>query len=208
MATEVTETVTPPVQESEDDNAAEATATESEGVVTGSDSDEDADTDPDPEGSDSDENEKAVEAETSDDDEETDEWNEVIPPPKGDEYNGLVPPTPPIDSDTDEEKSDDELKEMKFELPYTERPPPSISSDGSKGAPDFSSYKTNVAERLWRAKNEAKKAGVVVAADLVPLAREYQQWRKKMSLLNKYLEEYQTAMQVVSEKRNQVIDLM
>uniref|UniRef100_A0A7S4AAL4 Uncharacterized protein n=1 Tax=Pseudo-nitzschia australis TaxID=44445 RepID=A0A7S4AAL4_9STRA len=200
MATEVTETVgIVPVEESEDDNAADATGTESEGLVTGTESDEYADT-TDPEFSDSDDDKKAVAAETSDDDEEADEWNEVVPPPKDDEYNGLVPPTPRIDSDSDEE-------EKKFELPYTERPPPSISSVGSKDeGPDFSSYKTNVAERLWRAKTEARKAGVKIAANLEPLARDYQQWRKKMGLLNKYLEEYQTAMEVVSEKRNKLVE--
>mmetsp|Transcript_14670 Transcript_14670/g.30511 ORF Transcript_14670/g.30511 Transcript_14670/m.30511 type:complete len:85 (+) Transcript_14670:234-488(+) len=59
MATEVTETVgIVPVEESEDDNAADATGTESEGLVTGTESDEYADT-TDPEFSDSDDDKKS-----------------------------------------------------------------------------------------------------------------------------------------------------
>ena len=88
--------------------------------------------------------------------------------------------------------------------PYRPRQPPKIPQEEEGDIPDYSQYKTNVAERLWRAKKEAKSLGATASPDIVPLAKEYQLWRKKMGLLNKYIDEYKTAMNVLSKKRSQV----
>mmetsp|Transcript_17146 Transcript_17146/g.39407 ORF Transcript_17146/g.39407 Transcript_17146/m.39407 type:complete len:396 (+) Transcript_17146:82-1269(+) len=144
----------------------------------------------------------ATDAEEEDvtDDREEDEWDSVQAPPK-DEDDGLVPSAPDTDG---EEKFVDEVDESEIEQPYKPRPPPSVD-DSVDGRPDFSKYTTNVAERLWRAKNKAKESGVTASPDLVPLAREYQTWRKKMGLLNRYIDEYQAAMKEVTAKRHQVM---
>lgn len=97
--------------------------------------------------------------------------------------------------------------EKMYSQPYKERPPPepvAVAQKGANGKPDFTQYKTNVAERLWRAKEEASKAKITASPDLVPLARDYQEWRKQMGLLTKYIDDYSMAMQNVSDKRDQL----
>ena len=86
---------------------------------------------------------------------------------------------------------------------FKPRPPPAVSQDSDEVV-DFSCYSTNVAERLWRAKKEAEKLGVTASPSLVPLAREYQQWRKEMGILSKCIDEYKEAMEELCVKRNQV----
>merc|ERR1711862_595410 len=65
-------------------------------------------------------------------------------------------------------------------------------------------YKTNVAERLWRAKNAIETGEGAARLDLIERAQEYQEWRHKMNLLNKYIAEYSAAMKNVSAKRDQL----
>lgn len=105
-------------------------------------------------------------------------------------------------SSVDEETAETEVKPMI--QPYRPRQPPKIPQEEEGDIPDYSQYKTNVAERLWRAKKEAKSLGATASPDIVPLAKEYQLWRKKMGLLNKYIDEYKTAMNVLSKKRSQL----
>ena len=109
-----------------------------------------------------------------------------------------VPPPPEEDADDAEEKTDDHNDADGADAEEVQA--------ASEETPDFSKYKTNVAERLWRAKKAADQLDVRSSPDLIKYAGEYQAWRKKMGFLNKYIEEYETAMQVVSEKRNKVRD--
>jgi len=169
---------------------------------------------------------------TDDEPKDGGDWNDVLPPPAADEVgkDEITPPAPLIEGDGNaEEKINDdnldiigdplsisqnsstkfvakerETTSMPMVKPYIPRPPPNIPQEDDGDVPDFSRYKTNVAERLWRAKKEAKDLGATVSPDLVPLTKEYQLWRKKMSVLNKYIDEYKTAMNVLSEKRNQL----
>jgi hypothetical protein len=165
------------------------------------------------------------------DEPEDGDWSGVLPPPDTEEEGGdeIIPPAPPIegeenaeektnndDDDDDDldivEDTDDspgalveeETTIMPMVQPYKPRAPPKSPQQDDGEVPDFSQYKTNVAERLWRAKKEAEKLGATAGPDLVPLTKEYQQWRKKMGLLNKYIAEYKAAMHDLSEKRNQV----
>jgi len=158
---------------------------------------------------------------------EGDDWSEDVPSPAPQIEGGeIIPPAPPIvDEDNVEEKKDDDDLDIVAEMlvnedtmtdppqeqqqqqlvnPYNSRSPTSIPQDDDEPVPDFSRYSTNVAERLWRAKKEAEKLGVTASPSLVPLAREYQQWRKEMGVLNKYIDEYKAAMELLSAKRNQL----
>ena len=172
---------------------------------------------------------------TDDEPEDGGDWNGILPPPIFDEAgeDTITPPAPLIEGDgnAEEKINDDDLDIDGDQLsisqnssgnfvaeerettstpmvqPYKPRPPPKIPQEDDGDVPDFSRYKTNVAERLWRAKKEAKDLGATASPDLVPLTKEYQQWRKKMGILNKYIDEYKTAMNVLSEKRNQVNNL-
>lgn len=109
-----------------------------------------------------------------------------------------VPPPPEEDADAAEEKTDDNNDADVGDAEEVQA--------ASEETPDFSKYNTNVAERLWRAKKAAEQSYVTSSPDLIKHAGEYQAWRQKMGFLNKYIEEYDTAMQVVAEKRNQVRD--
>jgi len=107
-----------------------------------------------------------------------------------------VPPPPEEDADAAEEKTDDNNDADAGDAEEAQA--------ASEETPDFSKYNTNVAERLWRAKKAAEQSYVTSSPDLIKHAGEYQAWRQKMGFLNKYIEEYDTAMQVVAEKRNQL----
>jgi len=107
-----------------------------------------------------------------------------------------VPPPPEEDADAAEEKTDDNNDADVGDAEEVQA--------ASEETPDFSKYNTNVAERLWRAKKAAEQSYVTSSPDLIKHAGEYQAWRQKMGFLNKYIEEYDTAMQVVAEKRNQL----
>ncbi|MGK3734284.1 MAG: hypothetical protein ACI8RD_006755 [Bacillariaceae sp.] len=158
------------------------------------------------------------------------DWSGVLPPPDTEEEeeggDEIIPPAPPIEVEENaEEKTNDddddldivedtgdspgalveeETTVMPMVQPYKPRAPPKSPQEDDGEVPDFSQYKTNVAERLWRAKKEAEKLGATAGPDLVPLTKEYQQWRKKMGMLNKYIAEYKGAMHNLSVKRNQV----
>lgn len=100
-----------------------------------------------------------------------------------------------------EEEAPEADEEEKIEKPYDEDP---VEEEPVDETPDFSIYKTNVAERLWRAKEASKLMEITTSPDLVKRAADYQEWRKKMDVLNKYVDEYSTAMKILSEKRNQL----
>merc|ERR1712176_1127329 len=70
--------------------------------------------------------------------------------------------------------------------------------------PDFSKHRTNVAERLWRAVKAGEESGSGESPDIVAHEKEFQEFRKNMALLSRYVDEYAEAMQVVVEKRDQL----
>lgn len=111
------------------------------------------------------------------DEQDIDDFDDVQPPPEDE-----VPDTKPFDEEAahEEEVVDD--------------------------TPDFSIYVTNVAERLWRANKAAEQIKITTSPDLIKRTAEYQEWRKKMDLLNKYVDDYSAAMKALSEKRNTVRD--
>jgi hypothetical protein len=133
-------------------------------------------------------------------DEDDGEWGDILPPP----------PVPTVPEDADERY---EVIFAKMPIPRT---PVTVASTGDNTptghlkllgqvvVPDFSQYKTNVARRLWEAQETAETAEQQSSADLVPLKREFQQYRKKMRTLIHYLDEYQEAMLVLKDKRRQV----
>ena len=167
------------------------------------------------------------------DEPEDGDWSGVLPPPDTDEEGDeIIPPAPPIEGEENaEEKTNDDddgnddgndldivedtdespgalVEEEKTVIPmvnpYKPRAPPKGLQKDDEEVPDFSQYKTNVAERLWRARKEAEKLGATAGPHLIPLTQEYQLWRKEMGILNKYIAEYKAAMHDLSEKRNQV----
>lgn len=70
--------------------------------------------------------------------------------------------------------------------------------------PDFSIYLTNVAERLWRAKEASKDVPPVTSGDLIKRSAEYQAWRKKIDVLQAYVEDYAVAMKDLDAKRTKL----
>jgi hypothetical protein len=123
-------------------------------------------------------------------DEEDNKWREVLPPP----------PTPTKPEEMDE----------KYETVLSNANTVEVDETGGHGhsqesqEPDFSKYKTNVARRLWEAQETAEKAGVKSSSDMVPLTREFQQYRKKMNTLIKLIDEYSEAQKAMKAKRAQV----
>jgi len=122
---------------------------------------------------------------------EEDEYG--FPPPPEDDDD--VPP-PPEDTVPEPPAVDEEAAPPSEEQPFDEK--------AEEEKEDFSMYKTNVAERLWRAKNAVETGEGAACLDLIERAQEYQEWRHKMNLLNKYIAEYSAAMKNVSAKRDQV----
>ena len=116
----------------------------------------------------------------------------------------MTEPTQEQQQEQQQQQQQEQPEQHQLVNPYNSRSPPTITQDDDEAVPDFSRYSTNVAERLWRAKKEAEKLGVTASPSLVPLAREYQQWRKEMGILNKYIDEYKEAMEKLCVKRNQV----
>merc|ERR1712238_365003 len=66
-----------------------------------------------------------------------------------------------------------ETTSMPMVQPYIPRPPPNIPQEDDGDVPDFSRYKTNVAERLWRAKKEAKDLGATAMNILSEKRNQY-----------------------------------
>jgi hypothetical protein len=136
---------------------------------------------------------------TNDDEEETD-WREILPPP----------PPPPLPDDSDEQYEVIHTKFTPTESPTTVETTGCDTtivhhiSRAEAAVPNFAQYKTNVARRLLEAQETAGNTGQKSSPDLVPLKREFQQHRKKMRTLIRYLDEYQEAMQVLKNKRTQV----
>ncbi|KAG7347475.1 hypothetical protein IV203_016180 [Nitzschia inconspicua] len=130
-------------------------------------------------------------------DEEEKDWRDILPPPV------------PIEAEDFNEKY--EIVPVTPESPSTV----AITSGGNTPAshqhgevvvPDFSRNKTNVSRRLWEAKESAEKDEQKLSHDLVPMTKEFQQYRKKMRTLIRYLDEYQEAMRTLKAKRTQLFD--
>jgi hypothetical protein len=150
-----------------------------------------------------------------DDDDTTDEendWKEVLPPPPApikaedaDERYGSTKPPP--DTPTTVATAGTTPAPSVPVKPTANPSQKQQSSQEQEGEPDFSHYKTNVARRLWEAQEKAEKAGVKSSPDMVPLTREFQNYRKHMNNLVRYVDEYQQAMRVMRAKRKQVSDV-
>merc|ERR1712238_408890 len=138
---------------------------------------------------------------TDDEPKDGGDWNDVLPPPAADEVgkDEITPPAPLIEGDGNaEEKINDdnfdiigdplsisqnsstkfvakerETTSMPMVQPYIPRPPPNIPQEDDGDVPDFSRYKTNVAERLWRAKKEAKDLGATAMNILSEKRNQY-----------------------------------
>lgn len=123
------------------------------------------------------------------DEKDIQEWSDDEIPPTGDE----VPEPPAIQTGTSEET----------EKTGNVAEPESIE-EAKEDVPDFSKYRTNVAERLWRATVVDRNDSHV--PDIVSYEQEFQDFRKKMGLLNKYVDEYANAMKEVTEKRNKLFE--
>jgi hypothetical protein len=139
---------------------------------------------------------------SADDDENNDEdWKELMPPPKAedeekedmDDIDEPVKPPP-----------DDTLAEVQAATSFTGRTSQLVQPVESEEEPDFSKYKTHVAERLWRAQRAADKSGLKSSPELVPLTKEYQKQRKKMANLMRAADDYRDAMRVLAEKKSKV----
>mmetsp|Transcript_13366 Transcript_13366/g.27654 ORF Transcript_13366/g.27654 Transcript_13366/m.27654 type:complete len:381 (+) Transcript_13366:58-1200(+) len=134
--------------------------------------------------------EEPVEEQKEEAEEEPDvgDFDDVEPPPEDE-----VPAAPEeeVEAPVDEEKPYDE------DVPEEAAPEEPVDE-----TPDFSIYKTNVAERLWRAKEAAKEVEVTTSPDLVKRAKEYQEWRKKMDILNRCVDDYSASMKTLSDSRN------
>ena len=119
------------------------------------------------------------------------EWSDDELPPA----DGGVPEPPAVE----EEKTEDADTEKVENLSE-----PVATEEAEDPVPDFSKYRTNVAERLWRATQVADNEEEPRFPDIITYEKDFQAFRKKMGLLNKYVDEYATALKEVSEKRNQV----
>lgn len=148
--------------------------------------------------------EEPVEEQKEEAEEEPDvgDFDDVEPPPEDE-----VPAAPeeePVPEEEEAEAPVDEEKPYDEEVPEEAAPEEAAPEEPVDETPDFSIYKTNVAERLWRAKEAAKEVEVTTSPDLVKRAKEYQEWRKKMDILNKCVDDYSDAMKTLSDSRNAV----
>ena len=96
-----------------------------------------------------------------------------------------------------------EEEKVEETTPYDEEPVAEevVVEDGT---PDFSIYSTNVAERLWRAKEASKDLPPGPSGDLIKRSAEYQDWRKKLDVLQAYADDYAAAMKDLDKKRTKV----
>lgn len=132
--------------------------------------------------------------------EEDEDWGDIFPPPKPEDLGNV----------------DEAGEPMKQEPPETAGAATAatvataasvgtgVSQEPPAAEPDFSKYKTHIAERLWRAQEAADKSGLKHSSDLVPLTKEYQVQRKKLRNLMRAANEYRDAMRVVAEKKSKV----
>jgi len=141
------------------------------------------------------------------DEQDAKDWDDVAPPPA--DTVPEAPEAPPTEEEKEADDSEtyddfaDEKKADEFAKPFSGRGEKTIKKDEE---PDFAKYSTNVAERIFMARKAAAKREPTASPNLVKHAQEYQDWRASMALLNKNIDEYATAMKVLSEKRNQLFE--
>lgn len=132
-----------------------------------------------------------------------DKEEEVEAPPIDD----LEDDQPPPEEESAEEEPVAEEEKEDDATPYDEEEAPEeevLESTKPEGPPDFSIYVTNVAERLWRAREAAKDTDCGACGDLIKRSAEYQDWRKKVDKLNGLVADYAAAMKDLSDKRTKV----
>lgn len=128
--------------------------------------------------------------------------------PSEDEWEGIQ--APPEKAENVDEKYDDEAPPMAMEetTKAIEKQKAAQKKQQQQFAaeqpPDFSHYKTNVAQRLWNAQQVAEKAGKNQSGELVRLLKEYQAYRRKTRQLIKAADDYQAAMKNVTATRSKV----
>ncbi|KAL3925948.1 MAG: hypothetical protein SGILL_000049 [Bacillariaceae sp.] len=127
--------------------------------------------------------------------EDKDDWKEVLPPPQ----------TPTKPEEADEAYEAVPTKPVP-ETPTTVATGQTQQQQKGEEKPDFSNCKTDVGRRLWEAQETAEKAGVKSSSDLVPLTRDFQQYRKKMNTLIKLIDEYSEATNIMKAKRQQLFN--
>jgi len=118
------------------------------------------------------------------------EWSDDEQPPPGDTVDA-VPEAPVVEEE-------EEKVEKRVDFIDTE----AVAAE--EDIPDFSKYRTNVTERLWRAKKADEEADGTSSPDIFKHEKEFQEFRKQMALLNRYVVDYENAMLAVAAKRNQV----
>jgi len=141
------------------------------------------------------------------DEQDANDWGDVAPPPE--DTVPKAPEAPPTEEEKegDDTENYDDFDGEKHVDEYTR----SFSGRGEKPIkddeePDFAKYRTNVAERIYKARKAAANKEPTASPNLVKHAQEYQDWRASMALLNRNIAEYATAMKVLSEKRNQLFE--
>lgn len=136
-----------------------------------------------------------------------DKEEEVEAPPI-DDLEDDQPPPEEEESPAEEEPVAEEEKEDDA-TPYDEEAAPEeevLESTAPEGPPDFSIYVTNVAERLWRAREAAKDTDCGACGDLIKRSAEYQDWRKKVDKLNGLVADYAAAMKDLTDKRTKLFE--
>lgn len=133
-----------------------------------------------------------------------DDLEDDQPPPEEEETPAEEEPVaeePVAEEPTPEEEKAEETTPYDEEAASEAEVPESTESEGP---PDFSIYLTNVAERLWRAREAAKDTDCGACGDLIKRSAEYQDWRKKVDKLNGLVADYAVAMKDLNDKRTKV----
>ena len=139
-----------------------------------------------------------------------DDSDEDLPPPEEEETPAEEEPAEeepvaeePVAEEPVVEAPVAEEEKVEETTPYDEEPVAEevVVDDGT---PDFSIYSTNVAERLWRAKEASKDLPPGPSGDLIKRSAEYQDWRKKLDVLQAYADDYAAAMKDLDKKRTKV----
>ena len=139
-----------------------------------------------------------------------DDSDEDLPPPEEEETPAEEEPAEeepvaeePVAEEPAVEAPVAEEEKVEETTPYDEEPVAEevVVDDGT---PDFSIYSTNVAERLWRAKEASKDLPPGPSGDLIKRSAEYQDWRKKLDVLQAYADDYAAAMKDLDKKRTKV----
>lgn len=147
------------------------------------------------------------EDEEEDDDDDGEDDEDQLIPSEAEFFDGIE--APPVT--TEDEKYDDDaapeamqattdaIEEAKLVAAKMNQ-----QQEESEVPPDFSQYKTNVAQRLWNAQQTAQKAGVKQSCELIRLLKEYQAYRKKIRNMIKAADDYQAALKNVTACRGKV----